>query len=599
MTKEKLVLVNDLSPGDILIMSVAIRSLHKAYPDRFITDVRSPCNEIFMNNPYVQHIDVQDPRRANECIETLKKNPTLPPILVGDTRYIISHYPEIHKSGMSGLPFADGHRMWLEEQLDLHIDRSGMKPDIFFSDAELDMPHQVNGRYWLINAGIKNDYTLKHYPYYQEVVNLLKDKIQFVQIGVLSHNHPILDGVIDLRGKTTLRQLFILSKYAEGAVCPVSLQMVIMAALSKPCVVVSGAREGVRWQLNPDHRFLYTNGAMKCARYDGCWKSKLEECTFKSQAGNPMCMELIRPEDIVRAIDLYYLGGALEPLRTEPNILNLGEKMEVKEEITLFAEDATAELHTMAKEDRKIIDDGPIIRKDNNYQLKDVFDHETISLNFDSMHTPQITASIFNTLRILKRLNPTDTYLEAYQWHYNKRKETFMDTYHFMWYLGSIVKPKRILEIGSRTGLSICQLLSAYINYDSIERIVLCDIFNDGLAKPQVILDSLRYLNIPTDKVQFIVGDSLVEIPKLEGKWDYILIDGCHEKDYARQDLRNATKIIDSGGYLCFDDLTSDGCSLQDVWDEFKAEFKDSFTFYENSCGKGIGIAYANKIPKG
>jgi len=594
MTKEKLVLVNDLSPGDILIMSVAIRSLHKAYPDRFITDVRSPCNEIFMNNPYVQHIDVPDPRRANECIETLKKNPTMPPILVGDTKYIISHYPEIHKSGMSGLPFADGHRMWLEQQLDLPIARSGMKPDIFFSEVELDMPHQVNGRYWLINAGIKNDYTLKYYPYYQEVVNLLKDKIQFVQIGVLSHNHPLLDGVIDLRGKTTLRQLFILSKYAEGAVCPVSLQMVIMAALSKPCVVVSGAREGVRWQLNPDHRFLYTNGAMKCARYDGCWKSKKEECTFKSPAGNPMCMELIRPEDIVRAIDLYYLGGALEPLKTEPVILNLGEKMEVKEDIRLFAEDGTAELNELAENSNK---------DENNFKFNPIEDNNLPQeikdkIFFDSMHTPQITASIFNTLRILKKLNPTDTYLEAYQWHYNKRKETFMDTYHFMWYLGSIVKPKRILEIGSRTGLSICQLLSAYINYDSIERIVLCDIFNDGLAKPQVILDSLRYLNIPTDKVQFIVGDSLAEIPKLTDKFSSILVDGCHDKDYARQDLRNAVKILDTGGYIVFDDITSDGCSLQDIWDQFKEEFKDSFTFHENSCGKGIGIAYANKIPK-
>jgi predicted O-methyltransferase YrrM/ADP-heptose:LPS heptosyltransferase len=583
---EKIVLVNDLSPGDILIMSVAIRSLQKAYPGKYLLDVRSPCNEIFMNSPYVTKLPIPDPAAANKVIEELKRDETHPPIMLGDTKYMISHYPEIHRSMLTGLPFCDGHRMFLEKQLATPIPRSGMEPDIFLSNAELKYPRQVQGQYWLINAGIKNDYTLKWYPYYQQVVDLLKGKIQFVQIGHTAHNHPPLKNVIDMRGKTpSLRQLFLLSYYAQGAVCAVSLQMVIQAAFKKPCVVVAGAREGVRWQLNPDHRYLYLNGSMRCATYDGCWKSRLEECTFKTKNNVPMCMELIRPEDIARAVETYYLGGRLTYEPSNPVILNpkKEEPMPVQKAVDI------------AKQEPPIIptpvDPDPALIKQEMVEKTSVkvFPFpETINL-------PQINSAIFNTLRILKKLNPTDTYLEAYQWHYGKRKELFMDTYHYMWYLGAVVKPKNILEIGTRTGLSICQLLSAYLDHKQIENIILCDLFNDGLCTPDVVIKSMKHLNIPIDKVGFIVGDSLMEIPKLASeqpdlKFDYILVDGGHDKDIARMDLENSAGLLAKGGHLVFDDITPDGCSLQDVWDQFKETHPMEFQFFENHNGKGLGV---------
>ena len=592
---EKIVLVNDLSPGDILLMSIALRSLHKAYPGEYLSDVRSPCNEIFMNNPYVQKLPIPDPAAANKAIEELKKNETHPPIMVGDTKYIISHYPLIHVSGMTGLSFSDGHRMFLAQQLCITIPRTGMKPDIFFSQTELSLPRLVKGKYWIINAGIKNDYTLKWYGHYQEVVDLLKDKIQFVQVGQVAagHNHPPLKGVIDLRGKTTLRQLFLLSHYAEGAICAVSLQMVVQAALSKPCVVIAGAREGTRWQLNPDHRFLYMTGAMKCADYDGCWRSKKEECDFKGRNGEPMCMELIRPEDIVRAVELYYLGGRLSYDITKPVILDTqGKKGEekMKELKDVF------DPETIKKE-------GPIILDLNKETIEkivplpgDIRPNTPQGLD-DSFHQPQTDAAIFNTLRILKKTNPEDKYLEAYLWHYGKRKDSFMDTYHFAWYLGSTVRPRRILEIGCRTGISICQLLSAYIDHSGIENILLCDTFTEAPATgPELVFNNLKTLNIPVDKVQFLVGDSLAMIPAYiqkfpENKFDYALVDGCHDKDYARQDLANVVNLIDKGGYIVLDDIGVDGCSLDDVWQEFKQQNSSDFTFMENYDGKGLGIA--------
>jgi hypothetical protein len=86
--------------------------------------------------------------------------------------------------------------------------------------------------------------------------------------------------------------------------------MVVQMALNKPCVVIAGAREGVRWQLYPKHRFLYTNGCCPNALYDGCWRSKLENCDQKKD-GIPLCMRLIKPSMIVEAIMMYYEGGVL------------------------------------------------------------------------------------------------------------------------------------------------------------------------------------------------------------------------------------------------------------------------------------------------
>jgi ADP-heptose:LPS heptosyltransferase len=111
-------------------------------------------------------------------------------------------------------------------------------------------------------------------------------------------------------GKTNLRKLFKIIKESEGVITCVSLPMHIAAAFNKPCVVVAGAREGTRWELYPNHQFLYVNGCLPCATYDGCWRSKLEDCNNKVE-GTPKCMMLITPQDIYNAVNRYYLGVIL------------------------------------------------------------------------------------------------------------------------------------------------------------------------------------------------------------------------------------------------------------------------------------------------
>jgi hypothetical protein len=99
--------------------------------------------------------------------------------------------------------------------------------------------------------------------------------------------------------------------------------------LNRPAVIISGGREPVQWESYPHHRFLATNGALKCCDNGGCWKSRCnkvgdgdskdndnELCLNPVDVGNdikiPKCMYMIKPCDVIRAIESYYEGGVLE-----------------------------------------------------------------------------------------------------------------------------------------------------------------------------------------------------------------------------------------------------------------------------------------------
>jgi len=209
-----------------------------------------------------------------------------------------------------------------------------------------------------------------------------------------------------------------------------------------------------------------------------------------------------------------------------------------------------------------------------------------------------MTRHILNNLRILKAKNPGDTYYEEYLKHFAREGEAFYDQYHFAIERVLDAAPKKILEVGVRTGLSICNMLSAYTDYSGIEKIVLMDVWNDGFASPGIVRMNLKAMNIPQnlfDNIELITADSHeylreVMIPRGDS-FDYILVDGDHSKEGARADLSNAAKLVEPGGVIVFDDITDRGCNLQDVWDDFKEIYSREFMFGENHDGKGVGWA--------
>jgi ADP-heptose:LPS heptosyltransferase len=292
----KLILTQPQSPGDILVFTRLIADLKTTYPAWQI-DVRTPCPEIFENNPHLTPLSERDPQVQ---LVTIKAD---------DDSWL-------HKSGWSCIHYAEGMIRDAERYLGMPITRTSIRPEIYLSEAEKKWTNQVqtefgySGKFWLINAGYKPECPLKYYPYYQEVVHLLRDKIQFVQIGHKDHIHPPLEGVFNLIGKTDLRQLIRLCYWAQGTLGGISFQMHLAAAYQAPAVVLAGAKEGPHWELYPNQRYLYTNGALKCGAWDGCWKSKLTDCVNLT-GGYARCFTMIHPATVAEAVTSYYRGGML------------------------------------------------------------------------------------------------------------------------------------------------------------------------------------------------------------------------------------------------------------------------------------------------
>lgn len=300
------------------MLTAAVRDLHRCHPGEFVTDVRTSCPDLWHYNPNITTLDEHDP----------------------DVTVVDCHYPLIHRSNQEPRHFLDGFVEYLNEQLGLRIRTTAFRGDLYISQEEKDWFREIEGRegaslpFWLFASGGKFDFTAKWWAAdrYQQVVDHFRGRIQFVQVGEDHHHHPAIDGVVDLRGQTTLRQLVRLMYHAQGSISAVSLLMHLAAAvevkpgmpLNRPCVVVAGGREPPHFTAYPHHQFIHTVGALRCCDNGGCWKSRTlplgdgdvndrpDALCVDVVGALPRCMDLITPQDVITRIEYYFRGGALQ-----------------------------------------------------------------------------------------------------------------------------------------------------------------------------------------------------------------------------------------------------------------------------------------------
>jgi len=209
-----------------------------------------------------------------------------------------------------------------------------------------------------------------------------------------------------------------------------------------------------------------------------------------------------------------------------------------------------------------------------------------------------LTSIIFHNLRILNKITPQDTYILNYKNHYKKWGDDFFDLYHLAFWWGRNYNPKKIMEIGSRTGLSLVQLLSGCLDYTDM-KIVLFDRWDDGLSNPELIKKHLEYLALPTDCIEFHQGDSAETVPEYKKnnpneKFDWILVDGSHQEPCVTTDFNNVIDMVKTGGVIVADDINcqpEDNIDVKKAWNNFKNNNFDHFIWREDLNGKGIGFA--------
>lgn len=317
------VLQHKKAPGDTVVMTALLRDLAAAYPQLKI-DVRVAWEGIVQNNPHISKLSAA--AAGVKQIALAYKQGIL---------HANNGGPRIH--------FLREFYNNFERQTGLTVPLRLPKPDLHLTEAE--RPPLVAGRYWVVMAGGKLDVPIKvwHHDAYQQVVSRLRDEgLGVVQCGAVGplHTHRPLDGVLNLVGRTNLRDFMRIIRDAEGVICPVTAAMHIAAAFDKPCVVIAGGREAPWWEaydpqyggfgevgklIKVPHRFLHTLGQLDCCRDRGCWKNKLVKtkpedllCRHVVAGDQPVahCMHMISVEKVVDSVLSYYRDGTLPPLNS-------------------------------------------------------------------------------------------------------------------------------------------------------------------------------------------------------------------------------------------------------------------------------------------
>jgi ADP-heptose:LPS heptosyltransferase len=298
--------------GDILTMTSAIRDFKKTYPNTRV-GVSTTAMHLWDNNPYIDH--------------QFKSN---------DNRKVVKIGPGFltNKSNRWNFHMTNAFRLDIQNKMNLKINQGFMTPDIWMTQEEMDRKPLIDGPYWIFIYGGEPGWPSKQYHRWQEVINILKDDIQFVQLGVQGHPYPRLENCIDYVGKTQdrntgIRDLFNIFLHSQGSLGLVSMHMHLSACFNNPCVVLAGGREPAWFTQYYGHQYVHTNGTMDCSEVRACWACKLEGCRnlvkpeIIGEGHNtkkvPKCVDIIEPEEIAESVRKYYKGGRLEYGKKIPN----------------------------------------------------------------------------------------------------------------------------------------------------------------------------------------------------------------------------------------------------------------------------------------
>lgn len=325
----KILLTNGQPAGDCVLLAYAATSLHQAYGHLFQVDVETAHPEIFeglYDTGVLTHFDHAD-----------RKVLRLP-----------AEYETIHQSNQRAYFYLNGMLHDLSLALKLPIPPCEHTGFLTIRDEEqgwLSAPREILGEdvpYWVVNAGYKKDYTAKQWSFleYQDVVDALPS-VTFVQVGLehKDHVHAKLEGdnVINLVGKTDLRQLIRLVWNSFGVISPCSLLMLLGFAVpphprfgrkSRANIAIGGGREPNHWQQGPNVHYLHTCGMLDCCDFGGCWKSRVvpigdgdskdnELCLYPIELQNGQtiakCMNMIKAEDVTELVYRYLDGVMTAP----------------------------------------------------------------------------------------------------------------------------------------------------------------------------------------------------------------------------------------------------------------------------------------------
>ena len=337
----KLIIRNSQAPGDIVVLSAAVRDLALAHPDRYSVDmwVSKGAEHIYRHNPHV-----------------VSASGDIKPSGHGAVMYK-AEYPLIKSCNQQRKHFILGFIEHINATLGTKVKLTEFRPSIYMSDEEK-ATRSFEDPYWVFLSGGKTDFPTKIWAqsHWQKVIDATRQNVNWVQCGGGSGNHiyhmPKNGIYANLIGKTDCRDFLRLIYHSEGVVCVSTMAMHVAAAFNKPCVVIEGGREPWWWEaynletralnmriFDPKwappandsfvpHKFLHTIGQLPCCKSHGCWRKRVtgrgSVCTSTVTIDGqvvPKCKAMVSPEMVIEAVNGYIADGlARKPTQVTSNI---------------------------------------------------------------------------------------------------------------------------------------------------------------------------------------------------------------------------------------------------------------------------------------
>jgi len=196
-----------------------------------------------------------------------------------------------------------------ESPLEVHADTDGREH--FFSGLHPQM--KLNGLP-LIAICPHGGWKTKNWP--TALVNRFLDlfavnSVTFVLVGAAGEEkyaegiYSVNNEVLNLVGKTTLRELIYLLEEARVVVSPDTSVIHLAAAVGTPVVALFGPTARERSGPRPSAEATVLKGNVNCLK-----------CYLKQCRREPFCMETIEPEEVKQAVDSYLVSSSVSSVRT-------------------------------------------------------------------------------------------------------------------------------------------------------------------------------------------------------------------------------------------------------------------------------------------
>ena len=264
--------------GDDLLLSVMYHELRRRGQDSFWVTTKHP--QLYTLNPDIPLV-VPPLERYDRLLMRL------------GTRVVYPWYTSYHPAYDRDDPMPEQHIISVMCQKASITGEITLRPRLTLSDDEREAGLRAPRQIAIQSAGLdaKHAMTTKNWKRegYQAVVSALGTSFDFVQVG--SRNDPPLEGAMDLRGQTSLRETAAILASSQLFVGQVGFLMHLARAVDCRSVIVYGGRETPEQSGYPCNVNLYSPVA--CSP---CWR--LNSCPF-----DRICLDMINADDVIAGVE--------------------------------------------------------------------------------------------------------------------------------------------------------------------------------------------------------------------------------------------------------------------------------------------------------